>query len=340
MPIPNKTVSVTVNIKKSPIPIVWIDTSLVINFTKIRLGIKLQNPLKNWTKNLYHKLADLSKSGKVICPFADQDDEIWAQRDECLETINTLALGIHVDSILSVRFKLFDIFAKSFVRKESTIDLDYSIIFNDDPINEMQETIRNGYFITTKHPLYGGADTSKRIRDNLAKQLNLLREKNVENNVSKEEQLEHEYKAELYCIADSLKYREHFVDQFDYDNFSAMFENTLRMARHWREICLESGSNDYYLDDYFNSSHYKAVPSVNIKSHIYATLLTRKQTIKQSEVKDVEYISNYLPFVDFFITDKERRRQINKMGFSSEYSTKACYIGDQKSLNAYLDSLQ
>lgn len=46
-----------------------------------------------------------------------------------------------------------------------------------------------------------------------------------------------------------------------------------------------------------------------------------------------------LPFVDMFITDKQRKVQLHKLSFNEEYKTKVCYVGDSKDIEEFFDSL-
>jgi hypothetical protein len=89
----------SIKINKSPIPILWIDTSIIFNMTLLRLGRKLDSVQKMRIEHLYQAIKKATREGKLICPLADQDEEIWIERKECLKTIHEFSLGISTDII-------------------------------------------------------------------------------------------------------------------------------------------------------------------------------------------------------------------------------------------------
>lgn len=107
--------------------------------------------------------------------------------------------------------------------------------------------------------------------------------------------------------------------------------------RQWEEVV--SSVKNLSLLDFYKSEYYRQVPSRKISVDFFAKLMTDKQKIKPGDMKDVEHISTMLPFVDMFITDKQRRTQINKFGHNIEYKTSACYAGDEKEIEIFFDSL-
>ena len=61
-----------ITIEKSPIPVIWIDTSVIINFKKLRYGERMSQVDKQRAERLYHKLYELTRKRKLICPEGDQ----------------------------------------------------------------------------------------------------------------------------------------------------------------------------------------------------------------------------------------------------------------------------
>jgi hypothetical protein len=166
----------SISIKKSPVPIIWIDTSIIINMTLLRLGRKLDQIQKQRTEFLYGAIMEATREGKLICPLGDQDEEIWVEREECLNTINKLSLGIDTDSSLAVQQKLFERFVEAYITEEEHIDLDYSVLFYEDPVEEMGKILASRIYVATNPPLIGGPEKTKSTKRKMLQHLNKVRE--------------------------------------------------------------------------------------------------------------------------------------------------------------------
>jgi len=65
-----------------------------IYITLWKLGQKLSEIQRKRIEYIYRSIYSLTRMKKLICPQADQKDEIWNGRSECLDIIATLSLGI------------------------------------------------------------------------------------------------------------------------------------------------------------------------------------------------------------------------------------------------------
>lgn len=189
-----------IKINKSPIPILWLDTSIILNMTLLRLGMKLEAVQKIRIEHLYKAIKKATREGKLICPLADQDEEIWIERKECLKTIHELSLGISTDSTLAVQEKLFELFAEAYITRKKLIEMDYNILFYKDPTQEIKHVLSSKFYVTTDPPLIGGPEMAKSRKEKILKHLNKLREENVAKNVTFETQKEAEFMAEYNVI--------------------------------------------------------------------------------------------------------------------------------------------
>lgn len=62
------------------------------------------------------KQVEATRDGKRICPFADQDEEIWNGREDCLKTMHELSLGIDTDSTLAVQKNYLSVLRRALIR--------------------------------------------------------------------------------------------------------------------------------------------------------------------------------------------------------------------------------
>ena len=86
---------VQVEIIKSEIPIIWIDTSIIIAMAQWKNDLcDLDDVQKSRISNLYYAIYENTRKGRLICPLAEQEEEIWIERDKWLDTIHEISLGI------------------------------------------------------------------------------------------------------------------------------------------------------------------------------------------------------------------------------------------------------
>ncbi len=89
-----------INIEKSPIPLIWLDTSVLLKITKTQLGEITNDVDKERYQYLNDSIKDKMKEKKLICPSADQFEEIeigGRLEEEFQRVQSTLSLGIKIN---------------------------------------------------------------------------------------------------------------------------------------------------------------------------------------------------------------------------------------------------
>ncbi len=306
----------------------------------IRLGKNFPSPQKQRVESLYEGIKKATREGRLICPLADQDEEIWVERKECLKTIHELSLGISTDSTLAVNEKLFAIFAEAYVHETKDVELDYNLLFYNDPIKEMEQVLSQPIYVTIDPPLIGGVDAVKSAKKELLKKLNLIRESNVANKVTFEAQKKLEFMAEFDVIKKVLTDPQAlFQLGLSKQDYFWNLLNVSEILKVWNSLVPKHGKENLSLLDFYKSDYYQQIPNKKISVEFYSKLITDKQPIRSGDVKDVEHISSMLPFVDMLITDKQRKVQLQKLKFNKEYQTTICYIGDSEEIGNFFNSL-
>lgn len=302
-----------IEIKKSPVPIVWLDTSVIIKMTFLKYNIgKLNQPDQKTIGTLYDQVSSASTSGNIICPLAGQEYEIWASRKECLKTLNKINFGIECTLGTEVIKKQFISAMKSFINDEKVLTFSYEDAFYRNPISELEEISKSPFYVTAvtnNIPL--GADHHKAKNKRILNSLNEIRERNVKRKVSFQSQLDKEYGYELY----------------HYD---------LKVI--W-DILSKKNHNQKSFESFFLSDHYKLIPYASISSNLYAKIMIDPQPIKKGDVKDIEHISTFMPYSDLFITDKHWNDFLNKKKFFQRYNCEICYSGNMQEIKHFFDKL-
>lgn len=190
----------SVVIEKSPIPVLWLDTSIVFDITLLRMGKRLDGARCRRAKFLHNSICNSVQSGRLICPMANQDEEVWVERSECLKTLQELSLGIRASSIYKVNKGIFKIFAKAFIEDSKEITLSYLDVFSKDPAVELGEILNNHMRVVINPPFIGDVKEHVERKASVVDALNKIREENVANKISFEKQKEAEFMAEYEVI--------------------------------------------------------------------------------------------------------------------------------------------
>jgi hypothetical protein len=335
------TEQISVKIIKSTIPIVWLDTSVITVMTQWKHSLcKLDDIKKERISNLYNFIYDNTQKGKIICPLAEQDQEIWVERDKWLNTILTLSLGIETLVLGSIQNKQRYIFMKAFLENKQEIILNYKDVFHQDPVEQLKNTLDKPFFVTVNKPVLFGEDHQKNLKQNLLHELNQTREKNIKLNISFEKQLGKEYMGELEALF--ILQKQFLSGQFknEEDQFNATCGtiNLNSQLMIWKN--LTGKTLDYKgLIDFYKSLHYRAMPYTNLSCNLFARLMIDKQPIRSGDEMDIRHISTLMPFSNIFITDKAMSTFLRKKKFDKLYNTIICYIGDTQIIDSFFSNL-
>ena len=192
---------IDINIIKSEIPIIWIDTSIINVMTqwKFKLG-NLDRIQEERIAKLYNAIYDNVQKGRLICPLAEQEGEVWVERDKWLDTIQSLSLGIETEALLSIQNNQMHRFMKAYVNNEKTVTLNYNDAFDSDPLSELRNILKSTFFVSARNPILFGEEYQKNIKKNIYQEMEEQRKKNIESKVTFEQQLEQEYIGELKAL--------------------------------------------------------------------------------------------------------------------------------------------
>lgn len=329
------------NITKSPLPIIWLDTSIITVMTQWKHKLCQLQPIQekriSW---LFEEIYNLTRAGKIICPLAEQEGEVWAKRKEWLDTIHTLTLGIETLSELSIHDSQFLAAMKGYVANDDKVEISYRDVFHSDPVQEVEKALRQPFYITIQGSILFGEEYQRNKKEILLNKLNAQRERNVAKNVSFGEQLEAEFKGNLEAFTVQLKqfYTNSFEEgdeQFNSTSGTIIFNNQLRM---W-ESCSGKSCDIQGLKKFYHSAYYRNMPLVDLSSNLYARMMTDKQPIRSGDPMDIKHIYTLMPYSDLFITDKAMSAFLKSKEYDKKYNTQVCYIGDNDQMKDFFQNL-
>jgi hypothetical protein len=295
-------VELQINIEKSPIPIVWLDTSIITTIAEFKFGYNLDKKASQRIVKLYTLISKLADEGKILCPHAEQSEEVWCHRKDWLNAINELSLGIETEAPQSIYLKQKKKFIQSFLNSEKAVSLSYRDAFLDDPINTLNEKLESQYFVyVDSKTVLGGSEKRKTVNNDIFRGWENLRMRNIKNNISFDRQLERELQGELID-------RDQQIDQWD----------QLRGKPEGLEGLVE----------FYKSNYYRSIPYIYLQCTLTAHLLTRKEPIKSGDCMDIEHISTMLPYSNIFITDNPMKDLLLRRNLGVKYRTEVFSIKD------------
>jgi len=323
---------VRINIIKSKIPIMWIDTSLIINLVKLEEGeISSNNSEKERLNKLHELLNQKVSEKKLLCPRGDQEEEIILGRrliDESRGTQVSLSLGIRFKHRNSIQSTQIDQFMRAYISEEKEIVLDYKDAFNKDPIKQLDEL---GKFIITVD--FGVTEEdiieAETIKKNINSDFEILRQKNISEGVTFEQQLKREYKwllneGLLAFLKHSQKINSGIMPTLeDYDQ--AMVLGKLLIT--WDKYNGQTKDLKGFID-FINSDYYKSVPAVDISVRLLAHKVTSENPIESGDYMDIDQISAILPYCNFVFTDRKMKNLILNFDVNGKYKTKVYCMQD------------
>lgn len=335
--------NIKVNIEKSPTPLLWIDTSILIKMAKSSLGEKISEQEKQQVQYLYDAIIKKTKDKKLICPEADQQEEIeLGERleKECREIQAKLSLGIEFIHRQGIEDLLISKFMKAYIDKDKEVNLTYKELFHGNPIEKLDEALGRQFIIDVHIPLSKEMlEKRKKIKRELPIKWETLRQEKIKAGNTFEQEKEMEFRAYLTAF---LKLKRKYISgllrgEFNVDDFLGA-AGFMHYEKIWDSYKGEprglEGLALFFLSDYF-----KQIPTINIGCSLRARLATSPNPIKSGDYLDIGQISTVLPFFTFIITDRAMKNHIQSLGFHKVYNTGVLSMRDFVEVKKFIESL-
>lgn len=316
--------------EKSTPPMIWLDTSIISKIARYKLGKSLNESDKERISKLYILILEKVKEKKLLCPEADQieelnlfiqgEDEYKKFVKECYNIIASLSVGSRLYHHKGIERVQMQLLMKAFCNREEKIHVSYKDIYNEPKIMDF----RGGkIFLTTQ--LSGAMENySKQLeaKGKFHKNYENLRQSKVNDGLTYEEALEIEYLDELQII----EYAKHLyfkllngeiLSQSDFERMRIYFEK----KRDWEVYgCVPKSFEG--LKKFLRSDYYKSIPNVDISSKLFAKIWTSPKKIESGDTKDIKYLSIIIPYYDYVVTDKKMKNFISDLELDTKYDTR------------------
>lgn len=327
-----KNLKPDIKITKNPIPIIYLDTCLLIEFSKHENG-NCDNSHKDEISKLYNTLVSLMSSKQIICVLGNQMEEMGStpKRGKARNFLYRFTNAILFEPFDIEQMQIHKGY-NAFVKSEPTISFDSSDFF------EKPHYIQNSS-IQINVPIIYKQERAKKIRqikESLAFDLN---------NMIKAGKVSKDYNTQLATElnADFEVFRYNL--EHCYDSIEAYEQNCYNLAKVYQlsEINLYPPDNlackkavEVYCNFLLSECHH-ALPYVWIRSVLFTRLMQRPNKIIPSDNWDIIWASAYLPFVDYVVTDDNFNNLLHASNLLTQYNTKSYSM---KTLKELINDLQ
>jgi hypothetical protein len=338
---PDLDLAVRVEIEKCPIPLVWLDTHVIVRLVQLQQG-KLTGPTAAQYKALSQRLSRLTSAGKIICVKADQDDEVWgAERRSFLDAIHRLSFGVDMRHKLAIEEKHTVAMMAAYIRGDRYVHLSYKDAFFRDPIRENVEARTQQFIVTVDMGIFPSIDEVKKQRRSLHDSWERLRADRRAAGIGFEKQRQLELQGRVNALIEMAgdAGRKMLAGHQPDRNEMAAYVDVARMISTWNELGgIPPGK--FGLARFIDSLHFAVQPINQVESALVAMLVTGTDPIQSGDEMDVHHIAMMLPFVDMMIVDRRMRHYLNHLGLPKRYSTKVLSSADWQGIDLFLDCVE
>lgn len=318
-------------IKKNAIPIMYLDTNIMIELSKHEDG-QCTNCYAQQVEQLFDLLRSLTASGKIICALGNQMEEMGRTpgRDKARDFLYNFTNAVLLEPYL-IQETQFDAGYSAYVNKEK------ELIFNaDDIFSEVCSLCNSSIEIhVTGICKPEKAQGLRKEKEALALKLNAMKEsvcvaKSFKDQLTNE--LNGDYQAFQSIIEKMCQSYACYIENFAYLEriYRRMGVHPINAPQEIRKNAIEN----YRF--FLTSDYHHMLPYVRIQSVLFAHLMQRSKKVIPSDTLDIIWGSAYLPFADYAVTDNSFCNLINEAGLSKEYKVK---VFNMKSLGSLLKEL-
>lgn len=306
-------------VKKSSIPVLWLDTFAI---TQISAAVFQRKQGQDYNKNLfeqYVRLTQLRAANRIIIFESDQLLEI-AVRQEMVklsgQVLSLLTRGLIVYSYEVKRKQLMQAL-DAFAKDSANGMICWNDIYSDDPLGDRSVfgvLVRCNAGIDTK--LNQKKQMDEAIYNNWLKIRRQYVGGTTKNNFPKQLDLERRGGATL---AQDIISR---LRNGDLTEGHPLYYEIIRKpglylkSRMSNVVDFESTVVDFY-----KSSHFTDLPMNDISFTLFAEKLCGNEKIKKSDQADIDNISAFLPYVNYMVIDKSMADKVNKHKLDKKYGT-------------------
>ncbi|MGA2456104.1 MAG: hypothetical protein ABSF85_00820 [Terriglobales bacterium] len=321
--------SVVVTIEKSTTPMLWLDTSVLVDFAKLEKGENIEPVRAKRLTRLRSVVRQAVRDERLVCPEWDQDNEYEAKRLEAdiRRIVSDLSCGAHCIPYAGVKDQQILIGMRAYIAAVDAMHIPANIHFYKNPLEAIREAKRNRYIVECEMPK-PAEWIDKAARDKLETQESIeeLRQGYTAKDQTFEQQLNLERIGESDVMIKMVGEYMGLVrlGQFDFWKYMGVVGFVERMDA-WQKMGGPSSGLPLEIPalySFMRSPYYWELPIQDISCRLSADLLVKDFRIKSGDGQDIQHLATAIPVAHFVVADKAMVDRCERLGIGKKWNAK------------------
>lgn len=314
---------VTVTFEKSPLPMLWLDTSVLIDLAKIDKREAIEPARVARLTKLRSTVQRLIVGRKLICPECDQDNEFEGKRleDEINAIILMFALGARCQPHQGAKDAQIRLGTLGYRAMTGTIHVPWTTFFYGDPRAAVAETLKLGVVIDPglKKPK-DWIDRADLNKSKLQASWEKLRQDFTAQKRTFEEQLQLEKLGESDSMISMICAYNRRAGNGTTDMWDDLgVEGFHAWMRNWGGSFEEAIPALY---SFMRSNYYGELPIVDIACRLSADLVVNPPAVKSGDGMDIQHMATVIPVAQYVVVDRAMADRCERLNLPVKYRTK------------------
>lgn len=307
----------------------WLDTSVLVDFAKIEKGENLEPVRAKWLSRLRSVVRQAVRDEKLVCPAWDQENEFEAKRleAEIRRVISDLSCGAHCRPFAGVKDEQIAIGLRAYITAAGTMHIPAKIHFYDDPLEAVREAKRSRIIVESEMPKpKEWIDKAARDKVQTQEAVEELRQSYTAIDQTFEKQLELERIGESeammkmmgeYMRLTRLK-RVGFWDHLNVDGFLTHMSVWTKFGGPGGDLASDLAA----LYSFMRSPYYWELPIQDVVCRLSADLVVKHFPVKSGDHADIQHLAAAIPVAHHVVADKAMVDRCERLGIDRKWNTK------------------
>ncbi len=317
--------NVTVTLEKSHIPMLWLDTSVVIDLAKIQNKESVEKTRAARLSMLRETVRRAVRAERLICPEWDQSLEFEGKRleSQIREVVSDLSCGARCVPYAGIKDQQINRGLRAYLDLAETIHVPADIHFYGDPVQSVREAKQRHYIVEVDMPKpaewLAKAKNDKQATEGAWEG---LRQTYVNKKQTFDRQLALERVGEsdtmIAMIGDFEKNTA--AGKVDFWGYMGVLGFYQREAL-WRQMG-GTGPGIPALYSFMRSPYYWELPIVDVACRLGTDLMIKHFRVKSGDHHDVQHLATAIPVAHFVVADKAMVDRCERLGIGAKWGTK------------------
>jgi hypothetical protein len=332
--------TVTITFEKSPVPMLWLDSAVLIDFAKIENNENIERSRATKLSRLRKATRKAVRAGKLVCPEWDQALEFEGKRLErqIRDIVSDLSCGYHCVPHAGIADQQIVRGMRAYLALANNVHIPPRDYFDGDPALAVREAKRSRFIVeaTMKKPREW---LTKSENEKLSAQRDLesLRKKCRIDGRRFEQQLVLERcgvsDVMLKMTRDFMK--DVFQGKIDFWSFMGV-QGFLSYQTLWEEMG-GPGPGIIGVYSFMRSPYYWMLPIHDIECRLCADLIVGHSPVKIGDTRDVHNLATSIPVAHYVVADNAMVDRCSRLGLGAKWCTK---LFSTKTLDDLCDELE